>query len=94
VNDVARKLPVTRRTLDRRFSEVLGRTVLDEINACRLSRAKRLLADTDSPIKAVAYLAGFPSRERLRLAFLTHEGMPPSEYREAVRKTRPASVGE
>jgi AraC-like DNA-binding protein len=94
VNDVARKLPVTRRTLDRRFSEVLGRTVLDEINACRLSRAKRLLADTDSPIKAVAYLAGFPSRERLRLAFLTHEGMPPSEYREAVRKARPATVGE
>ncbi|QDV74442.1 AraC family transcriptional regulator [Botrimarina mediterranea] len=94
VNDVARKLPVTRRTLDRRFSEVLGRTVLDEINACRLSRAKRLLADTDSPIKAVAYLAGFPSRERLRLAFLTHEGMPPSEYREAIRKARPASVSE
>ncbi len=94
VNDVARKLPVTRRTLDRRFSEVLGRTVLDEINACRLSRAKRLLADTDSPIKAVAYLAGFPSRERLRLAFLSHEGMPPSEYREAVRKSRPARVGD
>lgn len=87
VNDVARKLPVTRRTLDRRFSEVLGRTVLDEITACRLSRAKRLLTDTDSPIKAVAYLAGFPSRERLRLAFLAHEGMPPSEYREANRKT-------
>jgi AraC-like DNA-binding protein len=94
VNDVARKLPVTRRTLDRRFSEVLGRTVLDEINACRLSRAKRLLADTDSPIKAVAYLAGFPSRERLRLAFLAHEGMPPSEYRESVRKARPARVGD
>ncbi len=63
-------------------------------SASRLSRAKRLLADTDSPIKAVAYLAGFPSRERLRLAFLTHEGMPPSEYRESVRKARPARVGE
>ena len=88
VNDVARQLPVTRRTLDRKFSEVLGRTVLDEINTCRISRAKRLLADTDLLVKAVAYRAGFPSRERLRLAFLSHEGMPPTEYREAVRRER------
>ncbi|TWT97696.1 Arabinose operon regulatory protein [Botrimarina colliarenosi] len=86
VSDVAKQLPVTRRTLDRKFSESLGRTVLDEINACRLSRAKRLLAETDSPVKAVAYLAGFPSRERLRLAFLQNEGMPPSEYREAAKR--------
>lgn len=88
VSDVARQLPVTRRTLDRRFADVLGHSVLDEINACRLSRAKRLLADTDVPVKAVAYLAGFPSRERLRLAFLNNEGIPPSEYREVVRQRR------
>ena len=88
VNDVARLLPVTRRTLDRHFAEALGRTVLDEITACRVSRARRLLAETDLPIKSVAYRAGFPSRERLRLAFLAHEGMPPSEYREDVLKQR------
>lgn len=88
VSDVAKRLPVTRRTLDRKFSEALGRTVLDEINACRICRAKRLLTDTDAPIKAVAYLAGFPSRERLRLAFQHNEGMPPSEYREAARRDR------
>ncbi|MEQ8848951.1 AraC family transcriptional regulator [Botrimarina sp.] len=86
VSDVARQLPVTRRTLDRRFADALGRTVLDEITACRISRAKRLLANTDMPIKAVAYRSGFPSRERLRLAFLSHEGMPPSEYRDSVRR--------
>ena len=87
VNDVAKQLPITRRTLDRRFAEALGRTVLDEINACRISRAKRLLAETDMPIKAVAYRAGFPSRERLRLAFLSHTGMPPSEFREHARQS-------
>ncbi len=39
VYDIARKLPVTRRTLDRRFSAAMGRSVLEEINNCRLTRA-------------------------------------------------------
>lgn len=82
VNDVARRLPVTRRTLDRRFAQVLGHSVLDEINACRLSRAKRMLVETDFLVKTVSYLAGFPSRERMRLLFLNEEGMTPTEYRE------------
>lgn len=87
VNEVARRLPVTRRTLDRRFAETLGRSVLDEINACRLSRARRLLAETDMPIKTVSFLAGFPSRERMRLMFLASEGVTPSDYRERVHKS-------
>ena len=63
VSDIARQLPVTRRTLDRRFVEATGHSVLEEINACRLSRAKRLLAETDLPVKTVAHLAGFNSTE-------------------------------
>lgn len=85
VHEVARQLPVTRRTLDRRFAENLGRTVLDEINRCRLYRAMRLLAETDLLIKTVSYMAGFPSRERMRLAFLSDHGMTPSEYRESMQ---------
>ena len=82
VNEVARHLPVTRRTLDRRFSRYMGHSVLDEINACRLWRAKRLLEETDHLIKTVSYLAGFPSRERMRLLFLSEEGLTPTEYRD------------
>ena len=54
VNDIARQLPVTRRTLDRRFADAVGHSVLEEINTCRLSRAKRLLKATDLPVKIVA----------------------------------------
>ena len=43
VNDVARQLTVSRRTLDRKFASIIGRSVLDEINLCRIGRAKRLL---------------------------------------------------
>jgi AraC-like DNA-binding protein len=81
VNDIARQLPVTRRTLDRRFAESVGHSVLEEINTCRLSRAKRLLKATDLPVKIVAHLAGFSSAERMRVAFVEHEQTPPLAYR-------------
>jgi AraC-like DNA-binding protein len=88
VGDIARQLPVTRRTLDRRFVEATGRSVLEEINACRLSRAKRLLEETNEPVKTVAHLAGFSSTERMRVLFIEREGKSPSEYRKSVMKER------
>jgi AraC-like DNA-binding protein len=81
VDQLARRLRTARRTLDRRFREVLGRTVLEEINHCRLVRAKRLLIETILPIKTVAYLAGFSDAERMRLAFLKQEKITPTDYR-------------
>lgn len=88
VSDIARQLPVTRRTLDRRFVEATGHTVLDEINACRLSRAKRLLAETDLPVKTVARLAGFSSTERLRVTFVEREGTSPTVFRKQAGQNR------
>jgi AraC-like DNA-binding protein len=93
VSDIARQLPVTRRTLDRRFVEVTGHSVLDEINACRLSRAKRLLAETDLPVKTVARLAGFSSTERLRVTFVEREGTSPTVFRKRALQDRQGSEG-
>jgi len=84
IEHIARALAVTRRTLDRRFRRVTGRSVLEEITRCRLSRARRLLTETDLPVKTVAVLAGFPSEERMRLAFLRAEHATPSAYRHAA----------
>jgi transcriptional regulator GlxA family with amidase domain len=86
VKTIARELPVTRRTLDRRFHAITGRTVLEEITRCRLSRARRLLAETDLPVKTVAYLAGFPTADRMRLAFLRVNLATPSQFRTAALK--------
>jgi AraC-like DNA-binding protein len=88
VNDIARQLPVTRRTLDRRFAEATGHSVLEEINSCRLSRAKRLLQETDLPVKSVAHLAGFSSTERMRVLFVEREGVSPVSYRKRMTESR------
>ena len=88
VSDIARQLPVTRRTLDRRFMEATGHSVLEEINTCRLSRAKRLLSETELPVKTVAHLAGFNSTERMRVLFVEREGTSPTAYRKRAAETR------
>jgi AraC-like DNA-binding protein len=81
VGQLARHLSVTRRTLDRRFRAALGRSVLDEINRCRLSRAKRLLEETILPLKTIARLAGFVNAERMRVIFREREKMTPTAFR-------------
>jgi LacI family transcriptional regulator len=73
-------VPVNRRTLERRFTSVLGHTPLDEIRRVRLERAKVLL-QTDLPVYEVAQRSGFATPEYLATSFLAAMGMTPTEYR-------------
>ena len=84
VETIARQLPVTRRTLDRRFRAATGRTVLEEITRCRLSRAQRLLAETDLAVKASPTWPDF-RRRTMRLAFVQQGLGVPSRFRTAKR---------
>ncbi len=85
VDQIATALGVSRRTLQRRFCEHRGHSILEEIIRCRVSRAKRLLLETEISIKAVAYLAGFSDEERMRVALVRREGVPPSQFRHLAR---------
>ncbi len=78
---VAHNAGMTRRTLDRRFKAATGRSVLEEIHMCRVSRAAKLLAETDIPAKHIIHRAGFSSEEQLRLAFQKSFGISPQAYR-------------
>ncbi len=82
VPEVVAHVGTGRRSLERRFTAVLGRSVLDEIQMCRLSRAKRLLQYSSVPIKQIVHLAGLRSRNQLWLLFKEHVGMSPDEYRQ------------
>ncbi|HUE37133.1 MAG TPA: helix-turn-helix transcriptional regulator [Candidatus Acidoferrum sp.] len=77
---VARHANLARRTLDRRFKSATGHSVLDEIQFCRVSRAARLLQETDMPIKHIVHRAGFRSDEHLRLAFQKNFDQSPKAY--------------
>ncbi|NLX95255.1 MAG: substrate-binding domain-containing protein [Rhodopirellula sp.] len=88
VQDVLREVPVSRRWLERRFREVLGRGPAAEIRRVRLERAKRFLAETDLPVPEVARLAGFGSREYLAAVFKAEGQLSPRQYRKRTQARR------
>jgi AraC-like DNA-binding protein len=81
VGDIAAHLGIGRRTLERKFSATIGRTVLQEIARCRFNRAKRLLQETGLPIKTVVHLAGFGRAENMRQEFMKQSRLSPGAYR-------------
>jgi AraC-like DNA-binding protein len=87
VGQIAETLGINRRTLERQFAQAHNNTIYEEINSCRLSRAQRLLRETRLPIKVISSLAGFPSQERMRTTFISHLGVPPSQYRVETENT-------
>lgn len=89
VADVLEAVPLSRRTLERRFREVLGCSIHDEITRAYLERAKHLLVSTRDPLKWIATRAGFSSPQRLSRVFREIEKVTPQEYRRSHGKTRP-----
>ena len=85
VEDILRAVPMSRRALERRFHNVLGRTPAAEIRRVHVDRARRLLAETDLPIPDVASASGFGSPEYLAVVFKAETGLSPLRYRSRVR---------
>lgn len=85
VGAVAREAGVSRRALERRFVQALGRSPAGEIRRAHMDRAKMLLVETDIPIPQVAEEAGFGSPEYLAYVFRTELGQTPLKYRKETR---------
>jgi LacI family transcriptional regulator len=82
VPDVVAHTGLSRRSLERRFTAAIGRTILEELARCRLNRAKRLLLETDLSIERVALAAGFSATKPMTHAFRRLEGTLPHLYRQ------------
>ncbi|MFV0446811.1 MAG: XylR family transcriptional regulator [Planctomycetaceae bacterium] len=85
VADVLRRVPVSRRQLESKFSSLLGRTPHAEILRLRMDRTKRLLAETDLSLSEIAHLVGFQHTEYLSVAFKREVGSTPRDFRVASR---------
>ena len=81
---IARRINVVRRTLERVFMKETGHSVHTELMKCRLERARRLLAETQVPIKAVAVASGFSSVSNMSRVFRRELQQSPTEYREVA----------
>jgi LacI family transcriptional regulator len=81
VDDVVRVLPISRRALEQKFQELLGRSPAEEIRRVRLLHAKTLLEQTDLTVARIAKVSGFGTPAVLLRNFETQFGVKPSTYR-------------
>lgn len=87
VSDVANEVQVSRRTLERHFSEAMQRSILSEIARCRIERAKQLLLETDLPCHRIATGVGFSSLKTFNRTFARREAATPQRFRKRERNT-------
>ncbi len=81
VREVLGAVPLSRRQLERRFRAAVGRSVLEEINRCRMDRARQLLIETELTIPQVALACGFSTTSYFTVAFRRAVGATPGVYR-------------
>lgn len=89
VQSLAREVGVSRASLARHFSEVVGEPPMSYLANWRLTLAADLLRDPDLTVAAVAQRVGYGNA----FAFKRIRGMSPTEYRARPAPTGPHSAG-
>ncbi|GAB2541080.1 helix-turn-helix domain-containing protein [Nocardia heshunensis] len=82
LEDVARRLAISPRTLQRRLQD-RGTSWRDELDSARFEQATRLLRDTDLPVDTVAARLGYADARAFRRAFVRWNGLPPNAFRKS-----------
>ena len=81
IDEVARRLGVGRRSLERHFDKAFGRSPGDCYLAMRLEQADMLLRKTSQSIAAIAAATGFCDSSHLTRTFSRHRGATPARVR-------------
>jgi LacI family transcriptional regulator len=85
VRQVLKAVPMARRSLERRFQSLVGRTPAEEIRRIRIERVRQLLDSTDLPIADIAEACGFNYVEHMIPIFRRYHDCTPSHYRRSAR---------
>lgn len=81
VERLAEQAGMSPRTFARIYASTMGITPARMVEKIRIEAVRRILEESDIPIKRVAAECGFGQEERLRRAFARQVGTTPAEYR-------------
>ena len=81
VNEVCRHVCISRRRLEQRFLQALGRSPGDEIRLLRIERAKTLLLETTMTLDEIGSRCGYSFTSGFSKAFRDVVGKSPGEFR-------------
>jgi len=92
VSDIARAVNVSRRNLERAFSESLGRGVAWHLRVRRVEACKNMLRETDMTVAEIAKASGIGRPEHLHRLFRKTLGVTPTQFRERARDEFPGGA--
>jgi AraC-like DNA-binding protein len=90
VSQLAQQLGCTADYLSHLYSQTHGEHLRGHIQRQRLARAARLLGDSASPVKEVAWCCGFASASYFIRSFRQHFGLTPKDFRATAVRPDPA----
>ncbi|NIE62290.1 GlxA family transcriptional regulator [Burkholderia sp. Ax-1719] len=85
IDELANAAAVSRRTLSRVFAKHAKMTPAVYVEQVRVDSARKLLAESDAPLKTVAYECGFHSASHMRTTFARRLNVTPQQYRQRFR---------
>lgn len=81
VDELADKLALSRRTLERRFKKATTNTVTEYVQRVKIEAAKKDLETTRKNVSEVMYEVGYSDSKSFRNLFRKITGLTPVEYR-------------
>lgn len=78
---LARQAAMSERSFSRHYVEATGLTPARAVEHLRVEAARRLLSDTQLPVKRIAQRCGFGSEETMRRSFFRLLSITPQDYR-------------
>lgn len=86
VEDLAQAVSLSRSSLNRKMKSIMGVSPAEFIRESRLSKAARLLTETDMSLKSIAYDCGFADFSYFGKCFKASRGVTPGAYRKSEVK--------
>ena len=93
IEEIADAVGVSRRTFSRAFAKHAKVTPSVFVDQVRIDFARKLLEETDLPMKTVAFRNGFHSATQMRMIFSRLLNTTPQLYRERFRNAAPSAKG-
>ena len=86
IEKLAKKLAVSRRSLDRRFIKATGNTPIEYLQRVKMESAKKQLEISRKTIQEIMYEVGYSDIKAFREVFRKITGLSPLEYRYKYNK--------
>jgi transcriptional regulator GlxA family with amidase domain len=85
IEQIAKAVSVSRRTFSRLFEKYAKVTPSAFVEQVRVDAARKLLEETDAPLKTVAFKCGFHNATHMRTTFARRLNVTPKQYRQRFR---------